>query len=1664
MPRQRRAPAVPPPAPEEIPIEIIPTEETFELPPPQEAYPSQGIFEEKAPAPAAMNVGAPASPFEIIHAIDCQVVNGQLDCSGTGIQPERQMYQGGIGFSEAEYLTRPTAAGPDSYDEDRPEPRPQYLSAADYQTWNQFNILTENSAQELFADAASACLARRKPTYSCTLLQEYAATSILVEESGNLVCERRQPAEKEGLELSRSLPSPRAAASKPPKAGAGGKPARGMASPAPTPSKGPKSAFVEVTEAGEGEDPSTPESDDDDAGVPPSTTIASTDASTAMDETTEEGTALSRPPPTNPSHVSPTPVEEVQQRVAEALEETRPLRGEAIERFQTAAAESRGDQFAKVAAYNAMHRALKKISSLVIMSQCKRFLEAFSKNPGAFSGQVAVHLNELQLQMLSTLVEDFSLAQHLIGYPMLVVQDALNNLSDAVVLNALTQITAIERLIHFVAGEKSRLAAKGEDTLENVRKSVFHEAYRELSLKAFQEIIDKVCDMIDAPESYERLVVSREAPAKAPLRTGGNLGAEYINHLRDDLCDVTSSDMQIFPSAPADDTAGILPTHNLGERMLGWMDHMARSKIVRKDVLKIVDFTDADSVLTFASDSWKGVYAALHGVNTPAPSFNAMASSGCRSVNQEIRGRYFDLYTSNSAFARVQRDTRNARQRLQQRVTKLRTDGLLPQLPLEYDYELMALTEAMQSGFQAAIHASYGYLDLCDQKCFQQVDRLHHDVMATIFYSLDRTLQLITAKMHRAYGLGKTFFQIGHQKQKVIDPDLRSWSIRLFDYWENHNEVRRMKGLKPVKTNYKKLQPDEYTIETVFMRDALVRYTNMLKHDPKTADMMNLILHTWVQIRGVRNAAYGFKSSSKKLNERIGESAVGAIFSKLWYERDPTVVSAHQHLKPFGAPLASMALQIAFYLHTVVEEYNLSALQKAGAVVKSFFVGLFQKQKKRTIPRTWNAVVSYTQKKPKVNLRQYQGGLLAIKNLSKMFRERFLHKFHMLGGEGAGVDFITPTLLVHSLVALWMDPSLDRLDLSSPYIPQAKKLFWYYTWVNENGPSNVATRIVLVGCKNFKFLHPGIVRYVKGVGGEVTKAGSNILKMRRIRLTRSDIESNMNLLQATYDDPLTVIQVGLDLAERCQGYVPTTLDRRGDHPVWQKEDLIDFSSSIPVGGVSGGLQFTKFVGFTEIQPHAHFMKGTDAEDLEQDFDHQEEGESHEEEDFLDEDNGGLNEDEESINDYLHADQEEEQGVFVEMKKLRKLFARKKKPEGFATIRSTKLKKGQADSQTSAAILSSKFMLDLWCTKYRNMIVDKLSGIKLKDQPTIEQEIAKVFNDVTSIRIAIPTFRSLWDLSLKCDWMADFPDQEKTSKSRSEMVTYALAHAGKGARLRRAFQKLSSWTRKKGHIIARKLRAFGGKLKEALGRAPQTKESVPDWATINVGLEQWTGRVFAPALSFNERQMMCNGSQQNINVIAWGDNGFIKRPTTSNEPGRDFVLCKRTDTEECWATREALMYKGWGGMAIYQNTMPRGYWVNSLIPPGSTYIIDSLGRLTTGLNLTLQDIFPSAQREPLSQYTTMRIVGSDGNIVYEGKPTAVVQTPGGSLTLAKIRDLVSSIEASGENVQVNLSVGGRPVQSIAELDRLFQDNPNLVIRDISLQQMTVPNTARGARAA
>lgn len=75
---------------------------------------------------------------------------------------------------------------------------------------------------------------------------------------------------------------------------------------------------------------------------------------------------------------------------------------------------------------------------------------------------------------------------------------------------------------------------------------------------------------------------------------------------------------------------------------------------------------------------------------------------------------------------------------------------------------------------------------------------------------------------------------------------------------------------------------------------------------------------------------------------------------------------------------------------------------------------------------------------------------------------------------------------------------------------------------------------------------------------------------------------------------------------------------------------------------------------------------------------------------------------------------------------------------------------------------------------------------------------------------------------------------------------------------------------------------------------------------------------------------------------------------------------------------------------------------------------------------------------------MRIVGADGDVVYAGPPTGVIETTGGTITLGQVKDLIRQLKATNENVEVNLSVGGKTIRNVAELDKLFEENPNLSV--------------------
>lgn len=104
--------------------------------------------------------------------------------------------------------------------------------------------------------------------------------------------------------------------------------------------------------------------------------------------------------------------------------------------------------------------------------------------------------------------------------------------------------------------------------------------------------------------------------------------------------------------------------------------------------------------------------------------------------------------------------------------------------------------------------------------------------------------------------------------------------------------------------------PEGIALEMEKYALGLERYANILLQSPQTRATYNLAAHMWVQIRGIHNAAEGFMpGKGAKISER--NKHVAAIFSKLWFETEPTIRQpAHSVLKPFPGMLASVSLQI----------------------------------------------------------------------------------------------------------------------------------------------------------------------------------------------------------------------------------------------------------------------------------------------------------------------------------------------------------------------------------------------------------------------------------------------------------------------------------------------------------------------------------------------------------------------------------------------------------------------------------------------------------------------------------------------------------------------------------------------------------------------------------
>ncbi|KAL8450187.1 hypothetical protein Emag_003341 [Eimeria magna] len=814
--------------------------------------------------------------------------------------------------------------------------------------------------------------------------------------------------------------------------------------------------------------------------------------------------------------------------------------------------------------------------------------------------------------------------------------------------------------------------------------------------------------------------------------------------------DVCMTDAMVLPTGGLGFREGVGPTQSLGAFAASVVERWALRRAHEAVHPAVTLFRGDDTIKKYAAQLLERHIASLKEATSPAPSFNTLTSSGCKSYSDDARRLFYEHFYSNQLFALVKQNAK-ANAKLQLRAQLLQTQGIIPAMPLNADL-------AIKRGKRKKA-SKYGFLDVCDTKCYTRERSRRSDVLASAIYSLDHTLAKLNSMAYRALTISGSFFgdlSVNSQKSGAgKHVTARASLSKMLSLWTAEPQKRARKSRLPegIATAM-----EDYTV-------ALERYANMMSKSPETRNVYNLAAHTWVQLRGIHNAAEGFlPGKGAKISER--NKQVAAVFSKLWFEADPAFVQAPGSLlKPFPGLMASIALQVAFFLHSVVGEYKAGIWKQMGVAVKSFFVGLFRRNKRMKVPNSWQQVEARASPGPRTDIRGFQGSLHTISQLAKSFHDRFLKPAMAVHDSS---PFLPPYIaFIHGLVAQWMNPYGGKFSINDPQISKAKKLFYYSVFIHPKGLTYVAAELIRAGC--LKRIDVGKVRATVEHSGKRQAVGSTILRQKPVSIKGSALEYHLNMLLATYDDPFDLIRVAQDLATRCQAG-----ERLSGSRSFLEQDAsaegsgkkrrfsfpkVGFSKSSGQGEKKKpGLFKLPSIGFSKPKKTGEETKLEGSELSSDEFSRPKTSEDHTE-----------------PRSDLTADNSFQMQTGVDGK--RKKFK-------FPSVTFKKRMSYDPNQERLVQIMSSRFVLDTWCLKYKDFVAKTLTEVpKTTNSQKLSLLLEEALDTITEVVLTSATSETSWVLNVKCPFMRDFIDAEMRLRTRRAMLHYAICKQSARRRLR-----------------------------------------------------------------------------------------------------------------------------------------------------------------------------------------------------------------------------------------------------------------------------------------
>ncbi|XP_026193890.1 uncharacterized protein LOC34621714 [Cyclospora cayetanensis] len=347
-----------------------------------------------------------------------------------------------------------------------------------------------------------------------------------------------------------------------------------------------------------------------------------------------------------------------------------------------------------------------------------------------------------------------------------------------------------------------------------------------------------------------------------------DIQTDYILGNRGTKNDICITDAMVLPTGGDSYTPGEGPPQSLAALAASAVERWSLRKMHEATHGTVTLFRDNNTIEQHVQRLLTKHHANIADATTPAPSFNTLTSSGCKSYSDEARRLFYEYYASAQLFWSVKGNER-AHGKLRFRAQLLQAKAV-----------------------------KYGFLDVCGKDCYNKPKSKRGDVMASSIYSMDYTLTKLNSMAFRGLTLGAAFFGGLQCTTLSQNEKYRVAHLSVLNSWMDKG--KKVKELSAGITS---------EIETYAL--GLERYVNILLEHSETQGLFSLAAHSWVQMRGIYNAAEGYlPGKGDTISKRNKQLA--AIFAKLWYEMDLGIRQpAHSVLKPFPAMLASVTLQVA---------------------------------------------------------------------------------------------------------------------------------------------------------------------------------------------------------------------------------------------------------------------------------------------------------------------------------------------------------------------------------------------------------------------------------------------------------------------------------------------------------------------------------------------------------------------------------------------------------------------------------------------------------------------------------------------------------------------------------------------------------------------------------